>query len=245
MGKEYLRKRLNELLLRSENRGIYTYSDFLSEQDAAYAKTLSPKAVLFGGAQENERVIVRFGDGDSIGYEEPFPIRILRIVPVQEKFADELTHRDFLGALMNLGIERDVLGDILVKGSTAFVFAEEKIADYITDGLRQVRHTTVRAEEVFELPEDMQPHLSEEFINVASSRLDAVVSRVWNLARTKGKDLFAEGKVLVNGVPVPSGARSLTEGDRVTVRGFGKFIYRGIVKETKKSREVVRIERYV
>ena len=72
------------------------------------------KYTLFGGCDETERNIARFVDSEEPGYEEDFPIVCLEILPKSEKFAEPLCHRDFLGALMNLGIERKNIGDISV-----------------------------------------------------------------------------------------------------------------------------------
>ena len=80
------------------------------------------KPTVFGGTEASERAVVRFGDPEAFGYEEDFPIDILAIVPLADKFADDLTHRDFLGALMSLGIERSLLGDIIVTGKKAYLF---------------------------------------------------------------------------------------------------------------------------
>ena len=85
------------------------------EQELFYAHP-----VLFGGSEEAERMVVRFGDPEDMGYEEAFPITLLKIEPLLQKYADALGHRDFLGALMNLGIERSTLGDIFIKDNCGF-----------------------------------------------------------------------------------------------------------------------------
>jgi RNA-binding protein YlmH len=101
--------RLTELADRSYRTGIFTFTDFLSMAElAAYYEQegelqyASPS--LFGGCEQAERQMIRFGGPEEIGYDQPFPISALAIRPLQAKFADDLTHRDFLGALMNLGI---------------------------------------------------------------------------------------------------------------------------------------------
>ena len=81
------------------------------------------------GTEGCERQMLRFGSEETLGYEEAFPISCVVIRPSAPKFAEELTHRDFLGALMNLGIERDVLGDIIVRDAVGYVFCEDAMAD--------------------------------------------------------------------------------------------------------------------
>ena len=84
----------------------------------------------YGGTNDCERVMLRFGDGELCGYDEEFPIVCIEISPVSEKFGEALTHRDYLGALMNLGIERSTFGDIVIKDKRAFLFCSEKMAPY-------------------------------------------------------------------------------------------------------------------
>ena len=198
----------------------------------------------FGGTEDCERVMVRYGDPDELGYEEPFPIAVLRIEPVNERFADDLTHRDFLGALMNLQIARDVIGDIVVREKTAYVFCERAIAAFLSEHLDRIRHTSVRAAVTEEVPEDAKPVRETVSVNVSSERIDGVVSHLFGLARAKAKNLFAAGQVFVNGWACENESRPLREGDVVSVRGYGKFRYAGLMRETKKGRMVVRAEMY-
>ena len=89
-----------------------------------------------------------------------FPSVVIR--PSAPKFAEELTHRDFLGALMNLGIERDVLGDIIVRGAVGYVFCEDAMADYLEKNITQVRHTTMTTEVTKECPAQAAPQFAEQ-----------------------------------------------------------------------------------
>ena len=207
--------------------------------------TSQKEVTAFGGTEDCERVMVRFGDPAVIGYEETFPIRVLRIVPVSRKFAEKLTHRDFLGALMNLGLERDIFGDIIVREEAAYVFCAERMAAYICEELRQVRHTAVRCDMPAVCPEDARPALKEEQIIAASERLDMLIAKVWHLSRTKAKELFAAGAVQVGGRLCEKESAVPQTGDRISVRGFGKFRYLGRTGVTKKGSLVLKIEKYV
>ena len=114
-----LRNRLHDLAEKTFNQGIFTFTGFLglSEQDVFWQEEgrLSYAGYcLEGGYETADRVVVRFGNQEELGYETPFPIVCIHIEPLARKFADELSHRDFLGALMNLGIERSTVGDIKV-----------------------------------------------------------------------------------------------------------------------------------
>ena len=141
--------RLKDLADRSFRNGQYTFTNFLSvgeitiykehENELGYAYP-----VLYGGYDGAERRMIRFGNEEDLGFRQPFPISVLSIVPVMTIFADDLNHRDFLGALMNLGIKREMLGDILVIGKEACVFCRDSIADFIIENLTRIRHTTDR-----------------------------------------------------------------------------------------------------
>ena len=155
---EILYRRFIELSEKSATKNYYTFTDFLglSEQSIFFdakpnLKSLAYKA--FGGDERCERVMIRFGDPDELGYEEPFPISIIKIQPKSAKFADKLTHRDFLGAILNLGIERSTLGDILIIENCGYLFAKSDIADYIASSLERIKHTDIRCAIVDSIPE--------------------------------------------------------------------------------------------
>ena len=239
--KEILKNRFLDLYHRSTNRGIYTYSGFLYAEDAAlaYAAANRDHVLLFGGFPEAERVMVRFGNEKEVQYAEPFPIAVLVVMPVNPGFSDSLTHRDYLGALMSLGMKRSVIGDILVRGKTAWILAEKNMSEYICRELVQVRHTSVVCSPADSVPEDVIPQKQPVMINVASARADAVVARLYHLSRKDAAMLFSEGRILVNGLECKSESRTLKEQECITVRGFGRFRYLGVRKETRKKREEV------
>lgn len=239
---QQLKKRLLELAEKSYSRSIYTYTPFLSlsQQQVfhAIAKEVSYAGYRTeGGAPDCERKIIRFGAPDNLGYEEDFPIACLQVRPVTPKFADTLTHRDFLGAIMNLGIERSTIGDIFVKENGAVLFCQEMIAPYLIENLHQVRHTNITCS-VSEGGEALQNAEPKEIsITVSSARIDSVVAKIYHISRSQSLDLFRAGKIFVNGITMENNSYLLKEDDAVTVRGYGKFIYYGLSGETRKGKE--------
>ena len=240
------KKRFSELAALSRRQDRYYYTEFLTPAEAADACAAAPaeECCAFGGTAECERVIVRYGDPERIGYEEPFPISVLKIEPLNSRFAEELNHRDFLGALMHLGLERDVFGDILVREKAAYVFAAERLADYICGELTQVRHTMVKCSALEEVPADARPSLAEEKIIVSSLRLDNVIAKVCHLSRTRAKELFAAGSVQVGGRVCEKESFVPAAGDIISVRGYGKFRIEGEEGTTRKGSLLLRIGRY-
>lgn len=236
-----LKKRLLELAKKSYEHNIYTYTSFLSlaEQDVFYSLTNEIAGVsykLFGGNIDCERQMLQFGSADILGYEEDFPLVCLLIEPVTKKFADDLNHRDFLGAIMNLGIERSTIGDIFIQGKSAYLFCTDKMAPFIVDNLDKVKHTNVRCSIVvseMELPVKEPEPLN---ITVASERADGVIAKIYNLSRNQCVDLFRAKKIYINGRLNENNSYNLKSEDIVSVRGFGKFVYYGTSHKTKKGK---------
>ena len=244
-----LKERLTELARRSYEQGIYTFTPFLglSQQQAFYEiqqEVAYAGVGMEGGSPVCERRMIRFGSVEHLGYEEEYPIRCVGIEPVAPKFAEKLTHRDFLGAIMNLGIERDTVGDIFVQDKAAMVFCQESITPYLTEQLKQVRRTPVKCI-VTEVTEELRtPVLEKISMSVSSARIDAVISKIYNLSRNQSMELFRVGRVYVNGRLVENNSYALKEGDSVTVRGFGRFLYAGVQGETRKGKVRVSVGMY-
>lgn len=246
---EFLQKRISDLAEQSYRNQQYTFTGFLSQGEQELAllalSGMPMDAYTFSGGMEGcERQMVRFGSGEQMGYEEPFPIVCIQITPRMARFAEALSHRDFLGALMHLGIDRSTLGDILVKENTAFLFCHEKVQDYIVQNLDRIRHTSVQCTVCSKIPEMIKPVLKEETLIVSSERLDGIVAKLYHLSRSRSVLLFREKKIYVNGRCTENNSVVPKEGDVVSVRGYGKFVYKAALRETKKGRLSVRVSCY-
>ncbi len=244
------KKRIMDLANRCDQSGIYTFSDFMDMGEQALFFEMERELsfvpyTLFGGGEDCERRMIRFGSAETLGYEEGFPISCLTVKPLMQKFADDLTHRDFLGALMHLGIERDVLGDIIVRDNIGYIFCEDAIAEFIAEHLDKVKHTNVSCTVGKECPAAAKPAFSPEEFVVSAVRCDAVVAKAYRLSRSESARLFAAKRIFVNGRQCESPGSVLKENDVVSVRGFGKFVFDGIRTETKKGRIRVKVRRYV
>ncbi len=236
-----LKMRLRDLAERSYNQGIFTFTGFLGlgEQEIFWQEEGQLRHagyVLCGGCRDANRVVVRFGDEAALGYEQPFPIVCIHISPLQQKFADDLSHRDFLGALMNLGIDRSTLGDIRVGNKDAYLFCLASVADFICENLSQVRHTHVKCAVTEEYEDILQEEPETVTIQVRSLRVDAVLARIYNLSREKSLELFRAGRVYVDGRLCENNSRLLKAGETVNARGFGKFRLTGEPAVTRKGR---------
>ena len=238
---DHLAGHLKDLAEQSYERQIYTFTNFLGEAEQGVLLSVEKEigyagVTLFGGTDNADRCIARFGRPDELGYEQPFPIICLKADPAALKYSEQLTHRDYLGALMGLGVERELIGDIYLDGLSAYIFCIEHIAGFVAENLVQVRHTNVRLSVMDEVPECAGPGLEECILVTASERLDAVISKMFNLSRNKSLILFQNEKVFVNGRECRSCSTICRPGDKVSVRGFGKFIYDGMEGITGKGR---------
>ncbi|MCM1039680.1 MAG: YlmH/Sll1252 family protein [Ruminococcus sp.] len=246
---QQLKKRLLELADKSYSRGIYTYTSFLglAEQQVFYEieKEVAYAGVgLEGGAPACERKMIRFGSVENLGYEEEYPIACLEMAPVTPKFADTLTHRDFLGTIMNHGIERDTIGDIFVRDGGGILFCKQSIAPYLLENLTQVKHTSIRCR-ILEDTVSLQSAEPEEIsLTVSSARIDSVIAKIYHMSRSRSLELFSAGKIYVNGIATENVSYQLKKDDAVTVRGYGKFIFYGMTSETRKGRERISVGIY-
>lgn len=246
---QLLIKRFHDLANTAYRRGITTYSDFLNLNEIsslhAIEKELSfVTVVMDGGYCQAERQIAAFVPDAFLPVTKEFPLSILKIVPANAKFADKLNHRDFLGAILNLGIDRCKIGDILVKEETAFVFVHKSMEEFLCGELTRVKHTTVRVV-ACEEAQEIAPSFEHIEGSISSERLDAVLALAFHSSRSSLSNLVASEKVYINGRLCYSNSQTLKQGDVVSVRGYGKFIYQGFLSTTKKGRMFVALDKYI
>lgn len=261
--KDYLQGRLTDLALRASRNEYMTHSAFLDPAgQSVFDRLLRSRGtgggsrgalegvpcLLYGGFADAERRAAvflpsyldeeTFLEGEQ---EDPQVISCLEIRPLQEKFADTLSHRDFLGALMHLGIEREQIGDILTEESCACVYVMKDMASFIAGELTRVRHTMVTVKEIPPSQCQIRPVLEEKTGSVASERLDCVTAMAFKLSRTTAAKLIEGEKAAIDGRLVTSPDEHLLPGQKISLRGYGKCLYEGPVHRTRKDRLLVRI----
>ena len=199
----------------------------------------------FGGFEEAERIIIGFFPE----YIEPdnnfFPISILEIT-YNEKYSRPLTHRDFLGAILGLGIDRTKVGDILIDNNKAICFLYNDIVDYVNINLEKVASTNVKTKVLklqnYTIP---TPKLQEKTIIISSIRIDSVLSSVFNMSRGKISDYIKGEKVFLNFAIETSSSKNVKENDIITLRGMGRIKILNVVGRTKKDKIILNIAKYV
>ncbi len=245
----FLQKRFIELSGKAFNKNIYTHTGFLSMMEIELFQQcrskLSPVPYrLYGGYEDSERCVLRFGSAETTCYEEDFPVQCIRIMPVSAKFSDDLTHRDFLGAILHLGLERSVIGDILVREKEAFVFCLSSMTQFLMDNLFRIRHTTIKCELVSSDELSANIRYEDITVSVASERADIILSKLYHISRAEANELFCTKKVFINARQTESNSTLLKAEDIVSVRGYGKFLYSGVQYTNKKGNYVAAIKIY-
>ncbi len=227
----------------------FVYSDFLSPHEAIIAKKVLDKVngifyTFTGGFDGAERVLAVLSS-DFIDADEALsnaPISYLRVTPVVEK---NLSHRDYLGSILGLGIKREKIGDILVYESYADVFLIDKIAEYILYNLDRIGNTKVECE-IQQVYQYEPPERKEKIINttVASVRADSVTASGFGVSRTKVLEYFKAQRVNINWETVSNPSKQLSEGDVISIRGKGRIVLDKIGGTTKKDRINITIRRF-
>ncbi|MGN8630640.1 RNA-binding protein [Blautia sp. HCP3S3_G3] len=246
---DFFQRRIRELANTAYQRDIVTFSDFLNlnEQNMINNRNFQFPGVSMewsGGYENAERQMVAFHP-DALVFPWEYPIDCLKIEPKAVKFSEKLTHRDYLGALLNLGVERSVIGDILVKEDAAWFFCHHKMTDFFLENLCRVRHTSILITKVDNPEELPEPVLQPVSGTCASVRLDALIALAFQESRSHMVSFIEGGSVFVNGRLVTSNGYEPKEGDIISVRGKGRFRFEGTTGKTKKGRCAVRIMRYI
>lgn len=245
---ELCKKRLIDLSRQAEHKDIVTFSSFLNlnEQNIYHSigKSLYTGTKLYGGYDKAERQMVAFIP-DALCYAWTYPIVCIEAKPQYPKYAEKLSHRDVLGALMHLGIDRSKIGDIICHEDIYDIFCEDTISPFIMDNLTQIRHTMVQ---LSVLDDTRTLEVSPEFVEqpemIASNRIDAIIAKAYHLSRSEAATYLSAEKVFVNGKCITNCNQSCESGAIVSVRGKGRFIFETDQVLSKKGKLRVRFLLY-
>ena len=249
---DYLKGRIRDLWRRACREDYLTHSRFLGlSEQAIVRETLleegaprnpgkngdGPFWLLEGGTAEDDRRLLLCCP---YWMEEPVPleeiITCLQVVPRNARFTDHPSHRDYLGALMHLGITREQIGEIYAGEDGAYLFAMKEMEEMICRELHSVRHTAVEVKPVSASSCEAVRRTREIAGTIASERIDSIVAMAFHLSRGQAQDLLAAERVFADG-RIPSGASyTPAPGERISVRGYGKFVYLGTKGTTRKGR---------
>ena len=224
------------------------FSAFLNEAEKAFIKKnigerMGYNCCFFGGYNDAMRTVFGvFPEWESSELSS-FPIKTIKII---KKYKKELSHRDFLGTVLSNGINRELVGDILVNDGDAYIFILSDIADFIASGIDKIANVGVKTS-VEEISDLEIPEPKFETINtvVASLRLDAVVAAMLKISRKETSSLIIGEKVSINHLSCQNISHILKENDIISVRGSGRFIFLRVNGTTRSDRLHIMIKKYI
>ncbi|MBO5415648.1 MAG: hypothetical protein J6A83_03340 [Clostridia bacterium] len=257
---EVLFARIDDICRRTE-RGELGVSSFLSPRERFFVEKyllqrgMSGRYIAYGGYADAERRRVfilpdYIQKAESFSDIEPYidgsPVCAVRI---RGSGYRRLTHRDYLGSVLGLGIEREKLGDIVFEDTEreeALLFCDGVISDFILGELKKVASDTVKVE-VAELPPDFEPKRSFAHISdtVASARIDCIVAALCSLSREKASQAVGAGLVEVNFECETRPDRTVSAPALVSVRGYGKFRINSVSEQTRRGRLRLDADKYI
>lgn len=197
---------------------------------------------FYGGYEDAERVIL-INMPDYFDLERDNPLCIIRAEKAPG--SRELTHRDYLGSLLGLGLKRDMIGDIIVRDDGADIIVMEDIADFILMNYYKAGRTNLSVSRLPITELILQAHKKTTITDtVASLRLDSVIASAFGLSRGRAAEAITHGIVFVNNMEVIKTDYQVAEGDKLTLRGKGKAVLADVGGRSRKDRQYITIERY-
>lgn len=246
---QFLFKRFQELAQQARQKNIPRYSGFLSDREQDLARAAMNKAGweeygFQGGYSQAERQVLCIEPADS-WQEQPVAGLVIRPGRGSQK---QPQHKDYLGSLLGLGLERECIGDIVpaLDGSYAIVFVLEDKADFIKDQLCQVGSVSVTLDDWDpDGPEKLElPQRTIKTASLSSLRTDAFLAAAMNTSRSNAAEFIRSGRVEINHIPVDRPHEEIFPGDVFTVRGKGRFRLESIGGKSRKDRIFVEYFQY-
>lgn len=233
---------LFDLKENSERYYRHQESAFLNEEEQAEAmKYFAPSDLIRydGGYKNASKKKVIF----SMDREDDFSDIVCIRAWINQKFV-KINHRDILGALMSLQIDRHSFGDFFIKDDAIYIYTSAHMARFLIDQLTSISKLRVQFEEIDEHPEQIREY-REYTVIISSLRLDAFVAALAHKSRKESVELIRAGLVQVNHVTLVDPAVLCNNNCTISIRGSGRFEFDQIVSTTKKDRLVAQIRQAI
>lgn len=225
-------------------------------------KSNSPKFIGFLTPQETAVVLKQFNVGDSYvisgGYDNAErvmlgilpdwcddPVFPIKAITITYRTCDKLLHRDFLGALMALGITRETIGDILIENGRAVIFVADDVAKFVFTQIEKIGNVGVELSWDYCAPLPQASSKQACSVTVASTRIDCVVAAICGMSRGQAVQKIADSEVLINSISVTKPTATVKSNDKVTVRKKGKYDIKACDEHSKKGRIILKYDKYV
>lgn len=216
-------------------------TSFLTPVEQEIVKQITPNSLccsMYGGHEDAQRKVACFSQ-----YEDDYDYEIAILRTKLDSRFKEIGHKDCLGALMKLGIEREMLGDLIVEEDQIVIFCKTTMAEYICNECTRIASCNVDFEKVDSIV-ITKPLTEEILIHSPSLRLDAVISSLAHVSRSDATQLIRKGFVKLNDVVLEQN-RQLCNNDFVSIRRCGRFQFKDIKSTTKKGRLILRFDKFI
>ena len=238
-----------------EKKNKIEHTDFLDMAQSELVQKFINKInienyICYGGFEEAERKMF-------VIYPEKFNTEvvaknlsnIIEIIRIQlpDDLKGKYSHRDYLGAVMKLGIEREKVGDIIVDNDGADIIVEKEITKFLLQNLGSLTRfskSTITVQKIEDLRK-VEIHKEELEIIVSSLRLDNVISELARGSRNKALEIINTERVFVNFQCETKKTKQIKAGDMITIRGKGRFYIKELVGQTKSGRTIIKVEKFV
>ena len=244
-GGDYLALRMRDFFSYARRDGIYLTCFLDCAQQRYLQQHKSGFSVCFyGGFQEAERKKALISDvelpDEKMDQYENFKINLLFVA-----FQGNIQHKDILGAVLALGIKRELIGDILVRKEGAYLFCDSKITPFLLQNFCKAGNCRINVREL-PLKNTIIPQERYELkkCSVSSMRLDCVIAALCLCSRTEVQRMLLQGFVKVNHVETRKPDVQFSENDVLSVRHYGRFVIEEWCGISKKNKVCLLIRQY-
>ncbi len=236
--------RVMDLAQRCEITRAVVYTPFLNPREQRLVRGYCKGDFhirVSGGYEDAERAVLAFCPCEDD--QAVFPFVILKITATDGRV---FSHRDYLGAILALGIKREKLGDIITESDSAFVFCASSVAEFVCLNLDKVSSSNVVCEISYDTHNfSFKRKYEDRDVTVASLRLDCIVSAATGNSREKSTALINRGLVQLNYDVAKNTSARIENGDVISVRGYGKLLVETDNATSRKGRVIVRLKYFV
>lgn len=224
----------------SRRKNYPVFSDFLNQNEQARLISLFPflkDEILLASKIENSQRLLA-----TLAFENfDVPTDVFKI---ENSGTEAFSHRDVLGAIMNLGISQRKIGDIAESDGKFFVEVKKEVSGFVKENLVKIRYSPVKLT-LFTQETKREEKFTELFFTVSSLRLDCVVSAICGFSREKAKQYILLGNVKINHIENTDNKRLLNEGDVVSLRKYGRFVFEKETGISKKDKHKITVKKYI
>lgn len=246
MEQSLIASRVKDSLKICNNSSVPKFVGFLRPEETAVAAVAAQNGGVhfsfFGGYENAERVFFGAFPDWCENEEYFFPITPLTFT---YRKVDTLSHRDFLGSFMALGITRESVGDILIEEGRAVAFFTKEVAPFVKEQIQKIGRVGVQVEEGFTGILPGASKLTEASDTVASARLDCVVAALIGASRNTAAQYIEQKMVTLNSICTEKATTVIKNNDKISIRTKGKFLIDSIDEKTKKGRLKIRFKKYI